>query len=315
MKKNLHTPLWFFMLVPLFASACGNPANTSVSESRSMDSIPETALEEPSILANVVYEKADSINIEQLLQEAKTLKADDNRMIFFGQKFIGTPYVAHTLEIGDREQLVVNTRQLDCTTFVETCAALTLTDARDARTFEDYCKMLMQLRYRQGICNGYSSRLHYFSQWISDNQEMGYVEEITHEGEPFTAVQKIDIHYMSAHPDAYSKLKGNREDVEIIRLQEQELRDSEVRYIPKGKLNGNADTLKDIQNGDIIALVTNKDGLDVSHLGMACWKNGKLHLLNASQIHKAVWTDPSTLYAYLAGKKANTGIRIVRVKP
>lgn len=314
MKKILHTPLCFFLMVPLFASACGNAANTTTSRDEAMDSMSIVTEEEPSILENVIYEKIDSVTIENLLKEAKNLTPEDNRMLFFGLKFVGIPYVAHTLEKGEKEQLVVNTRELDCTTFVETCAALTLADERDARTFEDYCQLLTQLRYRQGVCNGYPSRLHYFSQWISDNEEMGYVEEITHEGEPFSALQKVDIHYMSSHPDAYSKLKGNAQDVEIIRLQEQDLNGLEVHYIPKSRLSQGPAQLKDIKDGDILALVTNKDGLDVSHLGLAHWKNGKLHLLNASQIHKAVWTDPKTLFTYLAEKKANTGIRVVRVK-
>lgn len=34
-------------------------------------------------------------------------------------------------------------------------------------------------RYRGGILNGYCSRLHYFSDWIDDNQERGNVRNIT----------------------------------------------------------------------------------------------------------------------------------------
>ena len=118
---------------------------------------------------------------------------------------------------------------------------------------------------------------------------------------------------MSAHPENYSKLKGHQQDIKAIKEQEQQFRGIKVRYIPKNLLNQNAEQLSDIHTGDILALITSKDGLDTSHLGMAVWQKGKLHLLNASQIHKAVWIDPTTLYNYSKGRKSNLGIRVVRV--
>ena len=68
----------------------------------------------------------DAQKIGSLLMEASKLSKGENIPLFFARKFIGIPYVAHTLEVNDDERLVVNTRQLDCTTFVETVTALTL---------------------------------------------------------------------------------------------------------------------------------------------------------------------------------------------
>src|SRR5512142_59189 len=45
-------------------------------------------------------------------------------MTAIGTSFIGTPYVAHTLEVPGPEHLVVNLQGLDCTTFVENVLAL-----------------------------------------------------------------------------------------------------------------------------------------------------------------------------------------------
>jgi hypothetical protein len=39
---------------------------------------------------------------------------------------LGRPYVHHTLEGNATEQLVVNTREFDCTTFIETTLAIAL---------------------------------------------------------------------------------------------------------------------------------------------------------------------------------------------
>ena len=60
------------------------------------------------------YTKEDSALVVKLLQEAKTKRGKENRMMYFGKKFLGLPYVGHTLEKGDKEHLIVNLRELDC---------------------------------------------------------------------------------------------------------------------------------------------------------------------------------------------------------
>ena len=74
----------------------------------------------------VTYQKKDSVTVCRLLAASRQLPRGTNLQLFFARKFLGLPYVAHTLEINDDERLVVNTRQLDCTTLVENVTALTL---------------------------------------------------------------------------------------------------------------------------------------------------------------------------------------------
>ena len=66
-------------------------------------------------------------------------------------------------------------------------------------------------------------------------------------------------------------------------------------------------------DGDIIAITCKKAGLDIAHLGFAVWKDGNLHLLNASMLHKKVVEEPMTLYQYLQQHSTHTGIRIIRI--
>ena len=84
--------------------------------------------------AQVTYQQSDSVRICRLLQQAPA----DATTLWFARQFLGIPYVAHTLEVNDREQLVVNTRQLDCTTFVETVTALKLCTQAGKLGFADY---------------------------------------------------------------------------------------------------------------------------------------------------------------------------------
>lgn len=53
---------------------------------------------------------------------------------------------------------------------------------------------------------GYVSRLHYFSDWIKDNEQKGIVHERT--GELGLAVSQIlNLDFMSTHSDNYHRLK------------------------------------------------------------------------------------------------------------
>ena len=126
----------------------------------------------------VSYQQIDSLTICRLLDEANSQPRTTNFPLFFAKKFLGIPYVAHTLEVNDSEQLVVNTRQLDCTTLVETVTALTLCVYRHLFTWRDYLNALSAMRYRYGQIDDYTSRIHYFTEWITLNTEAGIVREI-----------------------------------------------------------------------------------------------------------------------------------------
>ena len=65
-----------------------------------------------------VYKASDSVKVEQYLKEASHLPKSADKVLFFARKFMGLPYVAHTLEVSDNERLVVNLDELDCTTYV-----------------------------------------------------------------------------------------------------------------------------------------------------------------------------------------------------
>ena len=261
------------------------------------------------LAAQTTFLPADSIKICQLLSQTNS----ETSTLWFARQFLNVPYVAHTLEVNDDERLVVNTRQLDCTTLVETVAALKLCAQQGKRGFTDYQQILRTLRYRQGRMAGYPSRLHYFTDWIRDKVEMQLVTDIQQPNPPFTAVQTVRVNYMSTHPTAYKALKANASLVPEIRAQEQSLTGMKVRYIPKHQIRNNKLLRSVVKDGDILAITCNKKGLDIAHLGFAVWRKDGLHLLNASMIHKKVVEEPMTLYQYMQKHKTHTGIRVVRI--
>lgn len=260
------------------------------------------------------YEKADSVAIVGMLAHTAT-DGGECLQLRFARQLLNRPYVAHTLELfPDGERLVVNTRQLDCTTLVETVTALTICKQNGKKTFADYCNTLQQLRYRQGRLSGYTSRLHYFSDWIDDKTKMGLVAEVQMKQAPFTKVQQLNIGYMSKHPTAYTALKRHPELVKTIATQEKALTGRQYRYIPKEEVKNTALLRSVVRDGDILAITTSKAGLDIAHLGFSVWKKDGLHLLNASMIHKKVVEETKLLSEYLAEHPSFTGIRVIRIK-
>ncbi len=258
--------------------------------------------------------KEDSVFVTKILADASREKAVGNVQLYFARKFLGRPYVAHTLEVGDDRRLVVNTRQLDCTTLVENVTALTLCFNEKRLTFGDYLAKLEQLRYRNGTMNGYVSRLHYFTDWIESNTKGGLVSEVQGSNPPFSAVQTVKVNYMSTHPDSYKALREHPEYVEAIRKTERSVTGKTYRYIPKGSIQNTKLLRLTVHDGDIVAITTGKPGLDIAHLGFAVWRSDGLHLLNASMIHGKVVDEPMTLRRYLMRHKTSTGIRLVRIK-
>lgn len=119
---------------------------------------------------------------------------------------------------------------------------------------------------------------------------------------------------MSAHPSSYKFLKAHPEWVDSISVMEKQYAGRDGNYLPQSKTLLSKSELSSIHDGDIVAIVTKKAGIDYSHLGFAVWgKDGKLHLLNASSIHHKVVEEPKTLFQYLKEHPSSIGIRLLRL--
>lgn len=237
--------------------------------------------------------------------------AQHNAMLGNALKLIDTPYAANTLEVTDVEELIINGDQMDCTTFVEFVLAMSLCkeqgDEMQESEFADY---LQKIRYRDGKIEGYTSRLHYITEWIGDNVKKGLIEDVTATQSPVTTT--VNVSFMSTHPDKYVHLKNSPENVAAMAAIEKRISGQKVHYLPKNVLP--YEGLKWIKNGDIIAFTTNIDGLDVAHLGIAIYVKDNLHVIHASSQKGKVIVDELALNRQLARNKKYTGIRVLRMK-
>lgn len=279
----------------------------------------------PSAHAKTVYTRQDSLKVVALLSEAKQKAKSTNWMQYFANKFIGTPYVGGTLDKGDRENLIVNLRELDCTTLIETVLALKMCAERGETSFDAYCRHLTDIRYIGGKV-GYDRRQHYFTVWIEENKKQGIIDKVEPTADdlktgnhPFKAMQHLkSVNYMSTHVSSYKMLSAHKEWLPGIKAMEQSMEGRNYRYIPKSALKStkanNALLKRYIKTGDIIVILTSKSGLDTSHIGMAVWHADGLHMLNASQIHGKVIDEPKLLYQYMQEHPSQLGIRVVRAQ-
>ena len=240
------------------------------------------------------------------------LYAQPQEVIEVAKSYLGVPYIAGTLEAEGEERLIIREDGLDCTTFVELTVARWLASQKESRTFEE---QVQQLRYRKGIVNGYLSRLHYFTDWVVENTHRGVWQELSPASEEESLIWHTDtlnLSFMSEHPQSYAYLKSNSCAIDSMRAIEQQYTHYPIHYIGKEHLNLPPTKLP-IQNGDIIALVTTIEGLDVTHLGFAVWEGATLHLMHASMTHGKVVVDERPLYEYLRTRKNCPGVRVVRL--
>lgn len=223
-----------------------------------------------------------------------------------GAFFKETPYVAHTLET-DTEQLVINLREMDCTTFAENCLAFSKTIQSGKLTFKQFASELQKVRYRNGIIDGYPTRLHYFSDWINNNIEKMLVRDVGKEIGLARYGKEVD--FMSKHPESYKQLSANPELIPIIAEQESVISMREMYYVPEDRIVEVEDQLSE---GDIVGITTNVEGLDISHVGILVRKAGRIHLMHASSLSMKVVVSENTLEEYLLNSKSATGVMVAR---
>jgi cell wall-associated NlpC family hydrolase len=223
-------------------------------------------------------------------------------IIEIGRSFLGAPYQAGSLDAPGKEKLIVNFRQFDCTTFVETVLALARCANAGKISKPEFRKTLKLIRYRQGEIDGYASRLHYFTDWLRDNEKKKILKNISYQGN--AGAQRKKINYMTTHRVCYPALKNESEFQKML-LVEKILSRKIFHIIGRDKVGAQKANIK---NGDIIAFTTDQEGLDVAHVGFALWQRGNLYLLHASSKEDAVVISRKTISAYLKSSKKFTGI-------
>jgi len=255
---------------------------------------------------------ADTARLQSLIDSLnRSDLTPGERISAAARSFQGAPYKAATLEITP-EDVQINTSGFDCVTLIETAIAASLVSGRRAPLWTDFPATLENIRYRGGKANGYASRLHYFSDWITDNIYRGNITDITQSLDNSLFLTK-QLDFISTHPDLYPALKDSATLAAIKHL-ELGFCNIKLPYIKKESLLKKKVTSA-LEDGDIIVFLTREPGLDVSHTGIISIINGVPHLTHASANEGRVITEKEPLHDTLkhSFRKA-PGVRILRIK-
>lgn len=245
--------------------------------------------------------------LSHLAQKDLSSTSPNELLIAIGKEFLKTPYVEKTLELPGDEKLVINLTGLDCTTYLETVVTLVRLAEKGEFTFEAFENELENLRYRDGENQGYPSRLHYFSDWIYENQKKGIIKDITEAigGSVYPNAPS----FMSENPKFYAQL-ADPTNLAEIKTTEADIRKRSYFYIPKTEISK---LEQNIQSGDLIAITTSMPNLDIVHTGFAISQNGRIHLMHASSKNAEVEISALPLSDYLKGNKSQSGIIVARL--
>ncbi|MDJ0554568.1 MAG: DUF1460 domain-containing protein [Microcoleaceae cyanobacterium MO_207.B10] len=220
--------------------------------------------------------------------------------------FIGTPYKAGLLDKSNQESLVITLDGFDCVLFVETVLAMARGIAMEDYSYLTFINNIRNQRYWKGEMDGYCSRLHYFSEWIADNQRRGNVRDIGVKlgGERV----KKQLFFMSKNRWDYPQIASNDANYQCIVSMEDNISKLKINYIPYYKIRSIYGQLKP---GDIIAVATEINGLDVTHTGLV-YRNsdGNIGFIHASPAGKV--TVAYDLERYIWNVESAIGILIAR---
>ncbi len=228
-------------------------------------------------------------------------------LIEVAKTFLGTKYESGTLDIfDDREELILKISGFDCVTFVENVLTFGRLIKNNKLTIENFLEELKLIRYRSGIINGFTSRLHYFSDWIYDNSQKGVVIDLVKElgGSNYDKV----INFMTEHPSYYKQLKKNKKLLYEMKDVEEKITQREKFYIKLDEIEKYFDKFS---NGDIFALTTNIEGLDVSHTGFILIDED-VKIIHASQKFKKVVISTRGIKDYMLSVKNCSGLMVAR---
>ena len=224
--------------------------------------------------------------------------------------FLKTPYLGGTLDQNEDERLVINFSEMDCVTYVENVIALSLAVHNHNLSQAAFIDNLKQIRYRNKEIVDYSSRIHYTSDWIFENQKNNLLENISEKLEGKKETKQIN--FMSSHQSAYKQLANDDVMLDKIAQYEKIINNrGGFYYLPKNLIDEKA---KDIPHMSVIGIVTAIPGLDTSHVGFAYHKEGKLTFIHASSLKMEVIIDEKTLSEYCLSQKNCKGVIVARVK-
>ena len=227
--------------------------------------------------------------LEQMLEEASKIRGSAARIDFISKHFLNTDYKESTLvgDINTPEVFVINLEGVDCFTFIDYVEAMRL-----SHSFPAFKENLKRIRYRSGVV-AFKNRNHFFTDWEKSNS--GFVSDIT--GRAGAKKTKNITKTLNKKQDGTRFLPG-------IPFKKRPL-----KYIPSDAIDKSV--INNLQTGDYIGIYSEKQGLDVSHVGIIIKDKVSIFLRHASSAKKYRKVIDHDFKEYISGKP---GLIVLRPK-
>lgn len=237
------------------------------------------------------------------------------RTVAFGSALCGTAYVNYTLEIDDKiESPSVNFDGLDCWTFYETSLAMArmIRNPQPLWTREALLHYIELERYRGGRSDGtYASRMHHLEEVFADNERRGLGTNVSKSLGGIPLSRRVE--YMSTRTAVRNSryLRNNLSLVPEMARIEAQISTLPVHYIPNSRV---ASIESKLEDGDVIAIVSNWHASYTSHVGLAKRDGATCRFMHAtsSRSKGRQCTVDSRISQYLREKGSNIGITVFR---
>ena len=227
-------------------------------------------------------------------------------VVRIGKQQLGKPYFDAPWVPGP-EVLECDVNSFQCVSFVESSLSLARCVWRGDSTPACFLRELQDTRYRNGIIDGFASRLHYYEEWLIDNARRGHLRSMTAllGGKPHPMVFSL----MSTHPNDYPALQDANVRASIAAI-EAGLTHQVIYVLDREHV---AEAEAGMHTGDVIAITTAKAGILISHTGLVSKDaQGVAHLLHASSLRKHVVLTEKDLADYLSHGRDRRGILVAR---
>jgi len=207
------------------------------------------------------------------------------------------------------EKLRVELSRFECVTFIESSLAVARCGFRGEPTVACFEREIVASRYRGGAISDYASRLHYFDDWIDDNEARKRLKNLTPElgGEPLTR----SYFHITSRVLPRSDVSKDALAVLTREVAATESRLSRVSHLVLSRDRA-PQILDQLEDGDLVAFVRDRSGLLIHHAGFIYRVRGKPRLLHASSYHQRVVLTSDDVASYLLRRPERRGVLVAR---
>src|SRR4030065_1517658 len=216
----------------------------------------------------ILLGKWTSEKLDAILHESSKINDAGLRIDYLSKQLLGTPYQESTLvgDINTPEVFVINLEGVDCFTLLDYIESM-----RRSFSLDEFKENLKKVRYRGGEIS-FKNRNHFFTDWCEFNSN--FIDDVTVQigGKKVRSIMKL----LNQREDGSYYLPGIK------------LEDRLITYLPVDMIDDAI--LGELRNGDYIGIYSEKQGLDVSHVGIFVKEENKTYLRHASSLkeHKKV---------------------------